>query len=178
MQHAKTKKYPWIILYEIVTCLCMESLKLTVDYLAAFLYSTVNDSQCLYLFLLKVTHCFAFAAFSHLITRSREHLFTCACRNMISKWNLRKMCLQLCHKEEGGDGGQSSKRNNAPCDLHNPIAHCLRNTLVTPDYIIMNRYLLEVDKCPYYSILTQQWSSSMSSLYSLPCSHHSCPWAC
>ena len=59
------------------------------------------------------------------------------------------MCLQLCHKEEGGDGGQSSKRNNAPCDLHNPIAHCLRNTLVTPDYIIMNRYLLEVDKCSY-----------------------------
>ena len=32
--------------------------------------------------------------------------------------------------------------------------------------------------CPYYSILTQQWSSSMSSLYSLPCSHHPCPWAC
>ena len=84
MQHAETKKYTWNILYEIVTCLCMESLKQTVDYLAAFPYSIVNDSPSLYLVRLKVTHCFAFAAFSHLITRSREHLITCACRNMIS----------------------------------------------------------------------------------------------
>ena len=149
-----------------------------------WLFSCVPIHNCqwftkLYLVLLKVTHCFAFAAFSHLITRSREHLFTCACWNIISKWNLRKMCLQLCYKEEGGDGGQSSKRSNAPCDLHNPIAYSPRNTLVAPDYIIMNRYsMLEVDKCWINSILTQQWSSSMSSLYSLPCSHHPCPWAC
>ena len=56
--------------------------------------------------------------------------------------------LQLCHKEEGGDGGQSSERSNVPSDPHNPIAYSPRNTLVAPDYIIMNRYsMLEVDKC-------------------------------
>ena len=53
--------------------------------------------------------------------------------------------LLLCHKEEGGDGGQCSERSHVPCDPHTAIAHCLRHTLVTPDYIIMNRYLLEVN---------------------------------
>ena len=98
MQHAETKKYTWNILYKLVTCLCMESVKLTVDYLAAFPYSIVNDSPSLYLVRLKVAHCFTFAAFSHLITRSREHLIACACRNMIST-NHRTICYYAIKKK-------------------------------------------------------------------------------